>query len=696
MMIEYSLDRAFFDLGVKMKKVIVVSKTHLDLGFTDYAESIRRKYIDEFIPSAVELSKKVNTKDKKKFVWTTGSWILKEALENGTDKQAENLKQALKCGNIVPHAMPFTVHTELLDADTLEYGLLIVNELDEIRGKKTISAKMTDVPGHTIGLVKSLAGYGIKLLHIGVNDASALVDVPPCFLWRNGDSEIVVIYSGDYGGAFKSDLVDEVLYFDHTLDNHGAPDAEKLNKRLGEIQAEYPDYEIEAGTMDEFAEIIWDKRSQLPVITAEIGDTWIHGSAADPYKSAALRSLMALKSKWLSDGTMSKNSREYTDFSDSLLCIAEHTCGMDTKLYFADYENYLKSDFKKARVRDVVKTKHPFRDFPQNIIAMSNRKKGSFNYGSYSVIEKSWQEQREYINKALKALHPEHLSEAEKELAKLMPTEKINCSCSTVADEFSFNKWYLKINEYGSIELLKYGDETVVKPNNKPCIEYRSYCEKDYDFWKNHYTRDYKNTFHWCEGDFLRPLMKYCSGKYPIGSFYYRMNEISAEKTSDALCVTVSLECIKSICDELGAPRIFQICYTLTDDKLDIEIIWLDKDANRLTEAIFYHISPDCNNIRLHKIDTDVDPYSVVSDGGRNLHAIAYAEFDDFRITNHHSPLFSLGRGKILEFDNKLESIENDGISYVLYDNVWGTNFPLWYEDNAYFKFTVEKINRED
>ena len=31
-----------------MKKVYVVSKTHLDLGFTDYAEIIRQKYIDEF------------------------------------------------------------------------------------------------------------------------------------------------------------------------------------------------------------------------------------------------------------------------------------------------------------------------------------------------------------------------------------------------------------------------------------------------------------------------------------------------------------------------------------------------------------------------------------------------------------------------------------------------------------------------
>ena len=69
-----------------MKKVIVVSKTHLDLGFTDYAENIKEKYIHSFIPEAIELAEKVNTPDKKNFVWTTGSWILKEALKNQQQK----------------------------------------------------------------------------------------------------------------------------------------------------------------------------------------------------------------------------------------------------------------------------------------------------------------------------------------------------------------------------------------------------------------------------------------------------------------------------------------------------------------------------------------------------------------------------------------------------------------------------------
>lgn len=81
-----------------MKKVFVVSKTHLDLGFTDYAENIRRKYIEEFIPQAISLANTVNTAERKSFIWTTGSWILKEALAYANETQKADLLKALKNG----------------------------------------------------------------------------------------------------------------------------------------------------------------------------------------------------------------------------------------------------------------------------------------------------------------------------------------------------------------------------------------------------------------------------------------------------------------------------------------------------------------------------------------------------------------------------------------------------------------------
>ncbi len=89
--------------------------------------------------------------------------------------------------------------------------------------------------------------------------------------------------------------------------------------KLNRIQKEFPDYEVEAASMDDFAEAVWQVQSASVIIENEIGDTWIHGSASDPYKSASLRELMALKRKWLADGSMKKDSEEYIGFTDALL-----------------------------------------------------------------------------------------------------------------------------------------------------------------------------------------------------------------------------------------------------------------------------------------------------------------------------------------------------------------------------------------
>lgn len=675
-----------------MKKVIVVSKTHLDLGFTDYAENIRKQYINRFIPEAINLARQVNSEKEKNFVWTTGSWILKEALLYSDEKGKEQLKQALQRGDIAPHAMPFTLHSELLDYDTFNYGLSIVDEIDKIRGRKTIAAKMTDVPGHTKGIIRPLAEQGIRLLHIGVNGASALPEVPECFLWKSDGYEIVVIYSGAYGGAFRSNLIDEILYFDHTLDNHGAPSPEKVVEKIESIKSQYPGYEVVAGTLDEYAQAIWAQRDKLPVYEGEIGDTWIHGSATDPYKSASLRELMSLKNKWLEDGSLIHGSDEYTGFSDALLCIAEHTCGMDSKIYFSDYEHYLKKDFQKARMADKVKIRHPFRDFPQSFLPVAERFTGRRKRGYYSVIEKSWKEQREYIELALSALSDEHRKEAGRALARLIPVspEEIKNN-GTTPEEMCCGKWKFRLNKKGGIGYLAFENDVIIRENEESAASYFSFTNDDYNYWLTHYTRDLNETSGWSIGDFARPALKVTDGKFPAGRSEYSFDGCTFSENENS--ITVNLKCDKKLCDELGAPGLIQIIYRLSEKGLRIDLSWYGKDANRITEAVYFHLFPAGDDVKYKKLGTLVDPMNIASMGGRNLNVCESVLLNGhYKITNLHSPIVSAGKGKILQFDNKYEDIKKDGLTYVLYNNVWGTNFPLWYEDNARFEFTVEKI----
>ena len=670
-----------------MKEVIVVSKAHLDLGFTDFACNVKEKYLTEFIPSEIDLADKLNIGGEKKFVWTLGSWLIKEALES--EALREKVTQALKNGNLVPHAMPFTTHTELLDGDLLEYGLGIVDRLDQISGRKTIAAKMTDVPGHTVALVPALAKHGIKLLHIGVNGAAALPDVEPCFVWKYGDAEVVVIYDKGYGGVFEVPYTDQILYFDHAHDNGGVRRQNKVLSKLKKIQSQYPNYKVRAGRLDDIAEKLWEVKDKLPILEGEIGDTWIHGVATDPYKTAAFRTLCNLKNKWLREGSLLKDSDEYKKFADSLLCVAEHTWGLDMKTHLADMENYQKYKFVQARQRDLLKIRRPLGAMPYSFLCWIDNTFGSKSF-AYSNMQKSWVEQRGYIDNAIHALSPSHAQEAGLLLDALRPIQLPIVESGEkyeYGDEIQSGEYLLNINEKGGITLSRNGNK-ILDAQGRPILTYRSYGYEDYEYWRSHYMR---SNVAWARYDYLRPLLKK-QNDYPQGLFEYRANDATVKKEHDEVIVSVDMTCDEILCNELGSPLGVKIIYRLSKDGLKVQLTWIGKDAVRTTESIAMHFYP-ANKTNYVKIGKKVDPCSVVSKGGRKLSAIERAEIvvgeDIYTLGSIQAALVASDGGNILHFDNEVADINANGLSYVLCDNVWGTNFPLWYEENAYFEFEV-------
>ena len=210
------------DINNEIKKVYVVFKTHLDIGFTDFAETVTEEYMDEYIPAAIKLGYELKDSKDLKFKWTTGSWLIYNYLKNKKGKELNSLVQAIEDGIIYWHGLPFTTHTELMDKQLFEYGLSLSKKLDKRFGRKTIAAKMTDVPGHTKAIIPLLAKSGIKFLHIGVNPASAVPKVPSIFRWIGADgSEVIVCYSYNYGQDCILPCMKEALYFAHTGDNCG-------------------------------------------------------------------------------------------------------------------------------------------------------------------------------------------------------------------------------------------------------------------------------------------------------------------------------------------------------------------------------------------------------------------------------------------------------------------------------------------
>ena len=123
--------------------------------------------------------------ENPKFIWTTGAWLVADYLANAAPADVRRMEQAIERWLIRWHALPFTTHSELMSADLFRAGLSYSQELDRRFGRMTTAAKMTDVPGHTRSIVPLLAEAGVRFLHLGVNEASPVPDVPEVFRWRS-------------------------------------------------------------------------------------------------------------------------------------------------------------------------------------------------------------------------------------------------------------------------------------------------------------------------------------------------------------------------------------------------------------------------------------------------------------------------------------------------------------------------------
>src|ERR1700733_6235492 len=188
----------------EIKRVLVVFKCHFDAGFIDTQANVVYRYFNEFFPKAIDTAEQLSRSkgpDQANYTWTTGSWLLYEYLEQASPEQRKKMEQAIASNFIAWHAIPFSWQTELMDPSLITGAIALSQSLDQRFGRKTTGAKMTDVPGHTRGIVSPLASAGVKFLDIGVNDPTPPAVLPPLFLWKDSSgASLPVMYHHGYGG----------------------------------------------------------------------------------------------------------------------------------------------------------------------------------------------------------------------------------------------------------------------------------------------------------------------------------------------------------------------------------------------------------------------------------------------------------------------------------------------------------------
>jgi hypothetical protein len=646
------------------KPIHLIFKTHLDIGFTDYAANVRKQYHDHFLPLAVATGEHFwrENPETPKFIWTTGAWLIHEYLEKAPPEGRKKLERAIERGLIAWHAMPYTTHTELLSAALFDAGLGYCRDLDEKFHRRTTAAKMTDVPGHTIGIVPLLAKAGVRFLHIGVNAASTSPDVPPVFRWRvpEGD-EIVVMYQSDYGATYFPDNLDQGIGFAHTQDNVGPQSIAQVVEVHRMMAEEHPDSEITSSNLTDYGNLLWDKRERFPVVTQEIGDSWIHGVGTAPAKVSRFMGLRRLYGNWASKDISPQRKK----MGRALGMIAEHTWGVDIKTFLRDETAWDRVDFAAAREKD-----------PR-----------------FALTEKSWNEQNALIDHALSYLNFSDRVDAEK-LAALNLSAQLSTKVSQKSRK-SLGQGSLDFDpDSGGLRgiLFPNGEHLDAGLGNLAALSYQSYDAKDINDHKDSYLTQ---RVYWSEQDQGKPGLERAETAFS-GAFWPEWQGVGDVSRGTAVSKFTFPE---QASEELGAPHHVEIRYEFVDSAtLEVMVCYYDKPANRMPEASFLTFDPVVDPIswRFKKLGYLVDPKGVIHNGNRQLHAVQSVICEThsgqvLTITPLDSPLVGPAEAPFHTFyrgDIKMES----GVRFCLHNNKWGTNFPMWCEGDLVFRFQLKLL----
>lgn len=657
----------------EVKHVLVMFKCHLDVGFTNTQAGVMRKYFDEYFPHAMRVATAMRQSGTDRYVWTTGSWILYEYLEQASSAQRRRVEHAVAAGDLAWHALPFTWETELMDRSMIEGALGLSQSLDQRFGRTTIGAKMSDVPGHSRGLVGPLAAHGVKLLDIGVNDASTLPDVPALFVWKDPEgASLIMMYHHGYGGIVQPPDSKLAVAVEMRNDNDGPHSVEEITKIYAGLRNQFPHAQVTAANLSEIAAAVEPYRNRLPVVTQEIGDTWIYGVSSDPIKVARYREVARLRIEWLAQGKFRVGDSTDRALLRRLALCAEHTWGVDTKR-LEDYRHYT----------------------PKDLAAASSLPK-------FRWAESSWAEKRKNIDEGIANLPEPLRNEARERLRALDPIEpdRAGLSPHPAGSEMETAHWVIALDpQTGAIQKLRAkstGREWASAANPLALFSYQTLSKADYDRYAANYV--VIKTW-WSVADFGKPKIEdfgaqsrawtpapadCWSGKVEGGHrllAHLRIDDGEVEKSG-----------------RVAWPGKMFLDLFLPDAEpvVNLSFLCFAKVANRLPEALwlsFLPQAPEPNGWMLEKVDRLVSPLDVVRGGNRQIHAVSRAlHYQDaqgrFSIEALDAPVVALGEESPIAYSPAQPDIAK-GIHFSLYNNAWGTNYIQWFGEDTRFRFVL-------
>ena len=717
-----------------LKNVHVVFMNHLDVGYdginpsTGFVNNVLNKYFIDYFPRAIKLAHIMHDVDPNTgFIYTTHPWLLIVYLncpQNFTLSDIELycptaeekylMEDALEKGYIACHAGPMNMQLEMMNSYVFQLVFEMIADFNEKYHCHSQVLSQRDVPGMTAAVVPVLLRNNIKAVSVGVNPFSAPPAVPRLFQWRpykaSEDVILAMWHAGGYpnnpgkaldepGGISITDSTisvrdGEALVFAFRTDNSGPPET------LSEIQTifdiicdQYPGAKVFASTFDNFVNAV--DVTGLPIVYGEIGDTWIQGIASDPRKSALYRAI-ARALRCNQDDT-SSCSKEQKTFAFYFSKIPEHTWGLDS---VHDSINWNNSDFNRVK-NDLL---------------------------SFDNVVKSWQEQRSFVNITLDIIESMPDSDihqlVKQELEGVYPvlpnlTEFIRVDSNTlfkVGDNFT----------------IGFGDDGSVV-HFKGTFNYREYTLADHSHPLGRFTYHTYN-----ETDFEAMIAQYdYSPEYNPGYdkphstehanpqstvYHFPMTGLYRNIKNNSTFL-VELEGDSTAHIHYGGPE--KVWIQVTVEKKDpstsqgeimdvsFEVVLVNKTGTRLAEATMFSFLPalqdPVNNVwqdRLYKVsprrskefspDLFVSLSSINKNSSFYQHAVEQLLLVEQTQTGNitlglYSPDVPVVCPVYQDFDDVPTptpfpflkqpplGTKLNGFAFNLHNNIWNTNYPLWY-----------------
>ncbi len=658
----------------EIKRVLVMFKCHLDVGFIDTQANVIRKYFEQYFPRAIQTAAAMRSAGNDRYIWTTGSWLVYEYLEKAAGPQRQRMEQAIRSGDIAWHAVPFSWQTELMDRSLIAGGLGFARSLDRRFERTTTGAKMTDVPGHTRAIVGPLAEHGVKLLDIGVNSASTPPDVPPLFLWKDpaGNSLVMMYHLHDYGDVVKVPGSDLAVDIEVRNDNSGPHTIEEIRGIYARLRKRFPNAEVRASDLTEIANAVEPHRGRLPVVTREIGDTWIYGVPSDPLKVARYREVARLRDEWIADGKWQAGGAADLAFLSSFLLEAEHTWGTDTKTWL-DFDHYA----------------------PHDLAQMLDQPK-------YKVVLSSWVEKRQDLLDAIATLPAPLRTQATARVRSLQPTEPDAAELRPhpAAEPIETKHFTIALDpQTGAIRRLrsrKTGHDWASPQQPLALFSYQTLSKGDYDRFFEAYLKSHAD---WAPKDFGKPNIE----RFGAQSHTWLPALTECRRSSDERGhrILAHLEIHDGEAQKSGRtawPQKMYLELLLPDAEpvVEIRFSWFGKAANRMPEALWLSFQPAVSDDRgwlLDKSGSSISPFDVVTGGNRTMHAVLgglryKGPEGGLNIETLDAPVVALGERMPVHFSRSQPDLAN-GFHFSLFNNGWGTNYVQWFGEDMRFRFRI-------